>query len=310
MLKKPNEMNGLCSQMVIFKKLMRGRNQIGMLPFLIVIPLLLSCATNKKLTVGAAALLLEDVVRSSSRQSDLRVIQAGTPAYLMLMDGMVEAWPENERLLIAAAQGYASFASTLEKDPGYVTVLYGKARNYALKSLEQRGLENPSRSKFEDLENGLKNLGKDDVPYLFWAASCWGSWIGSNANSMEALAELPRVELMMRRMLELDETYYYGGPHLFMGMWYAIRPKMAGGNLDKSKTHFQTAIQFGQGKFLMAYVYYAEHYAKRAFDRKLFESLLQNVLDTPADILPDLTLINSVAKKKAKEMLGRVEEYF
>lgn len=296
-------MNGLRSQLVC-------RNPIGMLLLLLTILLLLSCAANKKLTVGATASLLEDVVKSSSRQSDLKVIQAGMPAYLMLMDGMVEAWPENERLLIAAAQGYSSFASAFAEDPGYATVLYGKAKNYALKSLEQRGLNDPSGSKFEDLENALKDLGKDDVPYLFWAASCWGSWIGSNANSMEALAQLPRVELMMRRVLELDETFYYGGPHLFMGMWYAIRPKMAGGNLETSRDHFQRAIEFGQGKFLMAYVYYAEYYAKRAFDQKLFESVLKNVLDTPADILPDLTLINSVAHKKAKEMLGRVEEYF
>jgi hypothetical protein len=262
------------------------------------------------MTVGSTAMLLEDVVKSSSRQSDLRVIQAGMPAYLMLMDGMVEAWPKNERLLIAASQGYASFASAFAEDQEYAVVLYGKAKDYALRSLVQRGLKNPSDTTFEDLEKGLEGLGKADVPYLFWAASCWGSWIGSNANSMEALAELPRVELMMRRVLELDESFYYGGPHLFMGIWYAIRPKMAGGNLDQSKNHFQSAIKFGQEKFLMAYVYYAEYYAKRAFDQKLFESVLQKVLDTPANVLPDLTLLNSVAHKKAKEMLGRVEEYF
>ena len=286
------------------------RNHIGVLFLLLLIPLLLSCAFNKKMTVGATALLLEDVVKSSSRQSDLRVIQAGMPAYLMLMDGMVEAWPKNERLLIAAAQGYASFASAFAEDQKYAVVLYGKAKDYALRSLVQRGLKNPSDATFEDLEKGLEGLGKADVPYLFWAASCWGSWIGSNANSMEALAELPRVELMMRRVLELDESFYYGGPHLFMGIWYAIRPKMAGGNLDQSRNHFQSAIKFGQEKFLMAYVYYAEYYAKRAFDQKLFESALQKVLDTPANVLPELTLLNSVAHKKAKEMLGRVEEYF
>ena len=296
--------------MVGVKKMRFIRNHIGILLLLLIIPLLLSCASNKKMTVGAAALLLEDVVKSSSRQSDLRVIQAGMPAYLMLMDGMVEALPENEQLLIAAAQGYASFASAFAEDQEYAVVLYGKAKNYALRSLVQRGLKNPIGSNFEDLEHALKNLGKADVPYLFWAATCWGNWIGSNLNSMEAMAELPRVELMMRRVLELDEAFYYGGPHLFMGMWYAVRPKVAGGNLDQSRKHFQSAIKFGQGKFLMAYIYYAEHYARRAFDKKLFESVLQKVLDTRADVLPDLTLLNSVAHKKAKEMLDRVEEYF
>ncbi len=163
-------LNGLRSQVFGIKKMKFIRNHIGVLFLLLIIPLLLSCAFNKKMTVGATALLLEDVVKSSSRQSDVRVIQAGMPAYLMLMDGMVEAWPKNERLLIAAAQGYASFASAFAEDAGYATVLHGKAKNYALKSLERRGLKNPSGSNFEDLEHALTDLGKADVPYLFWAA--------------------------------------------------------------------------------------------------------------------------------------------
>ena len=69
----------------------------------------ISCATSKTMTVGATASLLEDVARSAYRQSDLRLIREGMPAYLMLIDGMVEAVPDNERLLITAAQAYASF---------------------------------------------------------------------------------------------------------------------------------------------------------------------------------------------------------
>jgi hypothetical protein len=127
---------------------------------------------------------------------------------------------------------------------------------------------------------------------------------------MEALAELPRVELMMQRVLELDEGFNYGSPHLFMGIWFASRPKVAGGDLRKSQEHFLKAIELGEGKFLMAYVYYANYYARQALDKDLFISTLQKVLKTPADILPDLTLLNTVAKKQAKELMSRVEEYF
>ena len=52
-----------------------------------------------------------DVAGASYRQSDLNVVREGMPAYLMLLDGMNRAWPDNDRLLLAAAQGYASFAS-------------------------------------------------------------------------------------------------------------------------------------------------------------------------------------------------------
>ncbi len=282
--------------------------------FLLLFFLLFSsaCVYSKKLTVGTTAMLLEEVAKSSYRQSDLRIIREGMPAYLMLMDGMIQAWPDNEQLLIAAAQTYSSFASIFveDQDKEYAKLLFGKGKDYALRSLERRGLKGPVQSPFEDFKEGLKGLGKRDVAYLFWGATCWANWIRLNLDSMEALAELPRVEWMMQRVLEIDEGFYYGGPHLFMGIWYSSRPKMLGGDLKKAQGHFLRALEFGKGKFLMASIYYANYYARQALDKDLFISTLQKVLETPSDISPDLTLLNTVAKKKAQELLNRVEEYF
>jgi hypothetical protein len=284
---------------------------IGFLLFLFFLSLP-ACLPCKKLTVGATATLLEEVAKSSNKQSDLKMIREGTPAYLMLMDGMIEAWPDNEQLLIAAAQGYSSFASVFveDQDQEYATLLLGKGKQYALRSLELRGFKDPLQRPLDDFKKALKGLGKKDMPYLFWSAACWANWISLNLDSMEALAELPRVESMMQRALEIDEGFYYGGPHLFMGIWFASRPKIAGGDLHKAQSHFLKALDLGKGKFLMADVYYANYYARQALDKDLFTSTLQTVLAAPVGAVPELTLLNTVAKKKAKELLGRVEEYF
>jgi hypothetical protein len=257
-------------------------------------------------------MLLEEVAKSSYQQSDLRLIREGMPAYLMLMDGMVEAWPNNEQLLLAAAQGYSSFASAFieDQDSEYAELLLSKGKRYALRSLELRGLKNPLQRPFDDFNEALKHLGKKEVPYLFWGATCWASWINLNLDSVEAVAELPRVESMMQRVLELDEGFYYGGPHLFMGIWFASRPKTAGGDLKKAQRHFMRAFELGKGKFLMAYIYYANTYARQALDKDLFTSSLQRVLKSPADHPPELTLLNTVAKKKAQELLSRIDEFF
>ena len=280
--------------------------------FLWLLFLLSACLPNKKLTIGATATLLEGVARASSQQSDLRVLREGMPAYLMLIDGMIQAWPDNEQLLIAGAQSYSSFASLFveDQDKEYANLLYARGRQYALRSLEMRGFKDPLQRPFDDFKGGLKSLGKKDVPILFWTATCWANWIRLNLDSMEALSELPRVEGMMRRVLELDEGFYYGGPHLFMGIWYASRPKMAGGDLKKAQEHFLKALDLGQRKFLMAYVYYASYYARNMMDKDLFTSTLQKVLETPPETSPDLVLLNTVAQKKAKELLSHVGEYF
>ena len=278
----------------------------------LLIALLTACATGKTMTVAATASLLEDVAKASNKQSDLMLIRRGMPSYLMLIDGMVEALPDNKRLLISAAQLYASYASTFiqDEDQIYATALYARARDYALRALEQNGFKNPATRPFDDFEIGLYDLGKNDVPYIFWAASCWGSWISLNQGSMEAMAELPRVELLMKRVLVLDEAFYYGGAHIFMGVLEASKPRVAGGDLDRARDHFLKAIELGDGKFLMAQINYADYYAKKAFDRELFISILEKVLEIPADITPELTLLNTVAHTKAKEMLNQVDEYF
>jgi hypothetical protein len=280
--------------------------------FLCLLFFLSSCLPNKKLTVGATATLLEEVARASYRQSDLRILREGMPAYLMLIDGMVQAVPDNEQLLIAAAQSYSSFASLFVEgqDNEYASLLYQRGKQYALRSLEVRGFKEPLQRPFDDFKEGLKRLGKKDVPYIFWAATCWVNWIRLNLDSIEAISELPRVESLMKRALELDEGFYYGGPHLFMGIWFASRPKIVGGDLKKAQEHFLKALDLGQGKFLMAYVYYANYYARKITDKDLFTSALQKVLETPAETSPDLVLINTVAKKQAKELLSHVGEYF
>jgi hypothetical protein len=292
--------------------MIRARYFKPALMLLLLICLPLACATSKSMTVGATAGLLEDIARSANRQSDLKLVREGMPAYLMLIDGMVEAVPNNPRLLINAAKAYASFASAFiqAEDTEYAGLLYAKSRGYAFRALEQIGFKNPASREFDDFQKALYALPPKDVPYIFWAASCWGSWISLNQRSMSAMAELPRVELMMARVLELNEGFYYGGAHIFAGILEASKPKMAGGDLEKARAHFLKAIELGNGKFLLSRVYYAEYYARKAFDRDLFAAILKDVLDTPADIEPDLTLLNTVAHIKAQKLLNNVDEYF
>ena len=279
---------------------------------LLLVILATGCGTSKRMTVASTALLLEDVARASYKQSDLKLIREGMPSYLMLIDGMVEAVPENKQLLITAAQSYASYASAFiqDEDKAYAVELYAKAKTYALRALEQNGFKDPVSRTFEDFETGLQAMQEKDVPYLFWAASCWGSWISLNRGSMAAMAELPRVVAMMKRVLVLDETFYYGGAHIFMGILEASKPRIAGGDLAIARDHFQRAVELGEGKFLMTQIYYADYYARKAFDRELYIATLEEVLNTPADIVPELTLLNSVAHTRAQKMIDTVDDYF
>jgi hypothetical protein len=60
----------------------------------------------------------------------------------------------------------------------------------------------------------------------------------------------------------------------------------------------------------MTRVYFASHYARKRLDRELFTANLKKVLDTPADKVAQLTLLNTVAHHKAQELLAQADDLF
>ena len=281
---------------------------------LLLVPLMVysGCIPTKRLTVVAVGSILEDVARSSSKQSDITVIREGTPAYLMLIDGLIEAYPKNAELLVAGAQAYSSYAALFtEEDREKAKGLYLKGKHYGLRALSKRErFKELLHKPLDQFRTSLAEFGKRDVPALFWTASCWGSWISLSTDSVEAMAEIPKVVSLMQRVMELDEGFYYGGPHLFMAVYHMSRPKAYGGDPERAHRHFEKAFELSQERFLMAHVLYAKYYARQTFDRELFLLTLEKVLDTPADSVPELTLLNTLAKQQAKGLLEQVDDYF
>ena len=283
--------------------------------FIILTPLCLcltGCFSTGQMIADNAGGLFRELTLSANRQSDLTLVRQGLPSYLMLIDGMIGSNPENQDLLLAGAQAYSSYASLLEEEESSrASQLIQKSKVYALKALEQNPLFKGAPENPLDLfQKQMEKAEKSQAPFLFWIGSIWGTWIAQGPDSMEGMADLPKVEALMDRVLELDPGYYYGGPHLFKGIMLSARPVQYGGNLEKALTHFQQALKYSQGKFLMTQIYYAQCYAKQRLDRDLFVNTLNQVLSTPADIEPDLTLINTLAHDKAKRLLNQVDEFF
>ena len=278
---------------------------------LVTVVMLSGCFSPQKLVTEKTSSLFQEVAISAGRQSDLALVRSGIPAYLMLIDGMIRSYPENPELLLAGAKAYASYASVLEEDEqGRAIYLYERGKQYAVKSLSLNPLFREAMGKpLEAFQRSLDQARKTDVPTLFWVGSVWGSWIASS-ESPEAMADLPWVEALIEKVLQLDPSYYYGSAHLFEAILLSARPEQFGGNLQKANEHFKKAMAYGQGKFLMSDVYYAQYYAKQTLVRELFVATLKHVLETPAAIEPDLTLVNTLAQQKAKRLLEQVNEFF
>jgi len=115
---------------------------------------------------------------------------------------------------------------------------------------------------------------------------------------------------MMETVLALDETFYYGGPHLFLGTILASRSPILGGDPQKANEHFIASLQISHEKFLLTKYFYARTYAVQVQDRDLFKRLLQEILSAPDDLLPEQRLANEIAKVKARRLLNQAEDLF
>ncbi len=272
-----------------------------------------ACVSTKQARVASVAYTVEDVGRAAFKQSDPQIVRAGTPAYLMLIDGLIEAYPQNSKLLTAGCQAYTGYASSFieDEDRDEAARLYAKAKHYGFRALsKKRDFRQAASAPLDEFVVFLKQYNRHDVEALFWTASSWAKWISLNLDSVEALADMPMLEATMLRLLELNGGFHYGGPHLLMAVYLAAKPAIVGGNIRKAKEHFDQAFTLGEGKFLSAKVLFARYYALRLRDRALFENTLQEVIAAPVDKVPELTLANVLAKEKAREMLEKADDYF
>ena len=272
--------------------------------------LLNGCAAKVKLALAGS--FVQDVAAATARHDDLSLATQAAPTYLLLLDGLLTSNPHDPRLLIAAAQAYTAYAALIEWDePERARSLYNRAKIYGLKALSRKKKIAPLLdAPYDEFTRITAHLEKGDIPLVFWAASSWGAWISVSTGSMRALAELPKVILLMEWVLEHDETFQFGSPHLFLGLYHAALPPALGGQPEKARLHFERALEISEGKNLMSLVLMAQYYARQIFDRELYVSLLNQALDTPVDAIPDLTLQNVAAQRQARQLLEETDDFF
>lgn len=244
---------------------------------------------------------------------DPAVVEAGSASYLLLLDALVRQEPESAAFRQAAAGLNSAYASAFVKDPARAARLSEKALTYATEAacLEYEELCGVRTLPVADLQARLAELddAEDDVPLLYTLGSAWAGWIQTHSDDFNAVADLPRVEAIMQRVLALDETYQGGAAHLYMAVIATSIPPALGGRPELGTRHFEKAIALSEGHNLMAKVYYAKTIARPAYDRELHDRLLNEV--TAADPhWPGWTLSNSLAQQEAASLLQSADEYF
>ncbi len=304
------------------------RNLLRIQIFLLLLPISLTGCSLTKLTVGRTVIVYSKAGAALQKEADLTLIEASIRGNLKTFEGMLEIVPENPTLLIMTSRAFSSYSGFIEDkmedariagDIASAATLrmraidyYGRSQRYAFRVLaqENKTFNQAMTVDIEIFKKGLQKLKKKHTEPLFWAAYGVARGISLQKDDPMQIIDLPRVELMMRRVLELDETIYYGGAHLFFTVYYGDRAPSIGGNPEKAKEHIAHVDRINNGKFLLSNCYLARYYAYPTQNAALYKQVLQEVLDAPSDIFPGQEAATALAKSRAKRLLAQADTLF
>jgi predicted anti-sigma-YlaC factor YlaD len=258
-------------------------------------------------------------------EEDPDLVKAAAPFSLKLMESLLAETPQHQGLLSAAASGFTQYAfafvqqeadeleardlAAAEAVRTRARRLYLRAQHYGLRGLE---VDHPGFPN-AFLANPRAAVGaatKADAPLLYWTATAWAAAISLSKDNPELVAQIPAMEALIDRALELDESYGRGAIHTFLVMYEMSRQGAPGDPAARARTHFERALALSEGKNAAPLVALAEVVTVKQQDVKEFESLLNRALAINPDANPDTRLLNMVMQRRARWLLSRKAELF
>ncbi|MBI4209768.1 MAG: hypothetical protein HY538_08710 [Deltaproteobacteria bacterium] len=270
-----------------------------------------SCSI-KAAAVNALVPSMYDMIETSYQGKDSATVGEALPTFIVLMEGMVGMSPKNQELLALAGQLNAFYAMGFmeQQDPKRAIRLYERGVELGMEALKRNKKFRNSLARGDKFREATPYLKKDDLLPAFWTLMAWALLLQLKLDDPKALFDLPKVTALLNRVMELDDTYFFGAPHLLQGALYTILPAMAGGGPDKAQAEFGKLFAISGDRFMLGHVYYAQNYATLIKDKALFESELQLVLDTPSEVLTEMPIANEMAKDLARKLLAKKDELF
>lgn len=257
--------------------------------------------------------MIEGGMLALNRETDLILAEAAMPSNIELMEGLIINAPDNKSLRNYAAQAYYGYAYGFVEDQNTqrASLFYQRGLKHSLYNLQRSGIKSKLLSgDLQTLQTKLNSLDNDDIDALFWAASNWAKWINHNRDKTEAIADLPRAVMLMQRVLELDETFFMAGPHLFFAVYYGSRSPLLGGDFKQSEKHFNRAHEINNRQLLLVDLLQAEFLDRQKFDQQAFHQRLNKILKHNTNTNIDINLINKISKRKAKLLLTKESKWF
>ena len=300
-------------------------NKKILVSLLLALAALLPGCSMKRIAVNKLGDALAGGGTTFASDDDPELIKSAVPFSLKLMESLLDESPNHRGLLQATASGFTQYgfafvqqeADEIESTDlaraealrARAKKLYLRARSYGLRGLD---VAHPGFSKKlpADPRAAVAQLTKRDVAQTYWTAAAWGAAIALGKDDPALIAEIPQMEALIDRALALDESFAEGTIHNFLISYEPARQGVTGDASDRSRKHFERAVQLTKGGQAGPFVAFAEAVSVEKQDVKQFDELLNRALAINPDEHPATRLVNLVMQRRARWLLSKREDLF
>lgn len=286
--------------------------------------LILSGCSIKKIAINSLGKALAEGTSTYGRDEDPELVRDAVPFALKTIESLIDQAPNHKGLLIAACSGFTEYAyAFIQQDADFVEEqdfdrakemrirakrMYLRAFGYGLRGIEVDfpGFRDQLR---KDPDAALTKLTKKQVPALYWTGAAWSAAFAINKADSALSADQTLMEKIMLRALALDEAWGTGAIHDFFISWEGGHAS-AGGSYEKARKHFERAVALSKGLRAGPYVSMAESVSVPTQNKDEFRAMLTAALKIDVNEALDERLANLVAQRRARWLLGRIDELF
>ncbi len=281
--------------------------------------------------------LATNLTGSFLKESDPELAGQALPTFIKASEALLAGDPGNVSNAVTTASLYVMYASAfldgqafLLPDERYDDRLELMTRAGALYSrasailvplvrrkapgvfMQARGAGALSASKAMPVAAGVSRFGKADVPLLYWTTASILAGFADSPLDFDNAAMVGDALVLLDRALILDPDYNQGALHELAFSWFASAPPTLGGDPGRAEREYAAALAASKGAGASIYVSHALAVSVPAADYTGFQSSLNQAIAvtaaTPAS--SDMTLMNVLARRKARFLLDRASDYF
>jgi len=284
-----------------------------------------SCSTTK-LAVNMTSSVMKDGIVVFFEESDYDLARRGLESNIKLLEVFSRANPANKNMRILLAEAYGGYSyifldtdllyekdsKEIKRTTARMTEFYARGRNYGLSILKEDEIFKKAIDKndLELLTSAATRISVADKEALFWTVFNWALLVNLDRSNTDNISEIPRLRILIDRMVALDEGYFHGAPLALKGVLECSIPKMLGGKIDMGVKSMEQALKIANREMLLTQLLYAQYCTPAIQSGKLFHSLIDEIEKANVSPMKDTTLINNSVKRKAPMVQRSIKDMF